>query len=43
MKFGIRTPSLSKSISARTTGKVKRKIKKSHKSIIWEKRYGYNT
>ena len=28
MKFGMRTPSLKKSISARTTGKAKRAIKK---------------
>lgn len=28
MKFGMRTPSLKKSIKARTTGKMKRKIKK---------------
>lgn len=28
MKFGMRTPSLKKSIKARTTGKTKRKIKK---------------
>ena len=28
MKFGLRTPSLKKSISARTTGLVKRTIKK---------------
>ena len=28
MKFGIRTPSLKKSIKARTTGKAKRSIKK---------------
>lgn len=28
MKFGIRTPSLKKSLKARTTGKVKRKVKK---------------
>ena len=28
MKFGPRKPSLKKSISARTTGKIKRKIKK---------------
>lgn len=28
MKFGIRTPSLKKSISARTTGRTKRSIKK---------------
>ena len=29
MKFGIRTPSLKKSLKARTTGKVKRAAKKS--------------
>ena len=28
MKFGIRTPSLKKSIKARTTGQVKRSMKK---------------
>lgn len=28
MKFGMRTPSLKKSLSARTTGKAKRAIKK---------------
>lgn len=28
MKFGLRTPSIKKSIKARTTGKLKRKIKK---------------
>ena len=28
MKFGFRTPSLSKSISARTTGQLKRMVKK---------------
>lgn len=28
MKFGIRTPNLKKSIKARTTGKLKRQIKK---------------
>jgi hypothetical protein len=28
MKFGMRTPSLKKSLSARTTGKAKRTIKK---------------
>lgn len=28
MKFGIRTPSLKRSISARTTGRAKRSIKK---------------
>ena len=28
MKFGMRKPSLKKSIKARTTGKVKRRVKK---------------
>lgn len=28
MKFGIRTPSLKRSISARTTGRAKRAVKK---------------
>lgn len=28
MKFGVRKPSLKKSLKARTTGKAKRKIKK---------------
>lgn len=28
MKLGVRTPSIKKSISARTTGKLKRKVKK---------------
>ena len=28
MKFGMRTPSLKKSVKARTTGKIKRSIKK---------------
>lgn len=28
MKFGIRTPSLKKSICSRTTGKLKREVKK---------------
>lgn len=28
MKFGIRTPSLKKSIKARTTGRLKRSVKK---------------
>lgn len=29
MKFGIRKPSLKKSFKARTTGKIKRRVKKS--------------
>ena len=28
MKFGLRTPSLKKSIKARTTGRLKREVKK---------------
>lgn len=28
MKFGMRTPSLSRSLKARTTGKLKRSVKK---------------
>lgn len=28
MKFGIRKPSLKRSLKARTTGKIKRKVKK---------------
>lgn len=28
LKFGVRTPSLKKSLKARTTGKVKRQVKK---------------
>lgn len=28
MKFGMRTPSLKRSLKARTTGKLKRKVKK---------------
>lgn len=40
MKFGIRTPSLSKSISARTTGKAKRKIKKAMNPLYGKKGMG---
>lgn len=29
MKFGVRTPSIKKSVKARTTGKIKRQVKKS--------------
>ena len=43
MKFGLRTPSLKKSIKARTTGRAKRAIKKAlipgygKKSMGWVK------
>ena len=33
MKFGMRKPSLKKSIAARTTGKIKRSIKRT--LILW--------
>lgn len=33
MKFGIRTPSIKRSIPARTTGAVKRAMKQSQKVI----------
>lgn len=37
MKVGMRKPSIKKSISARTTGKAKRKLKSSN-SWLWAKR-----
>lgn len=45
MKFGLRTPSLKKSLSARTTGRAKRAIKKAlipgygKKGMGWLKNY----
>ena len=39
MKFGIRKPNIKSSIKARTTGKVKRIVKKNNKSCLWKKRY----
>ena len=41
MKVGLRTPSIKKSISARTTGKVKRSIKKSVNPLYGKKGMGY--
>lgn len=41
MKFGIRKPSLKRSISARTTGKAKRAIKKSVVPGYGKKGMGY--
>ena len=38
MKYGIRKPSLRKSISARTTGRAKRACEKSINSRIWKER-----
>lgn len=41
MKFGFRTPSLKKSFKARTTGKIKRSIKKSINPMYGKKGMGY--
>ena len=40
MKFGMRTPSLKKSISARTTGRAKRAIKRSVNPFYGKKGIG---
>lgn len=40
MKFGFRTPSIKKSIKARTTGRVKRAVKKSLNPTYGKKRNG---
>ena len=41
MKIGFRTPSLKKSIRARTTGKIKRKMKKSINPFYGKKGMGF--
>lgn len=41
MKFGFRRPSLKKSISARTKGAVKRKIKKAINPLYGKKGMGW--
>lgn len=41
MKFGMRKPSLKKSIKARTTGKLKRKVKKSINPFYGKKGMGW--
>ena len=41
MKIGLRTPSLKKSFKARTTGKLKRKIKKATNPFYGKKGMGY--
>lgn len=41
MKFGLRKPSVKKSVKARTTGKIKRKIKKSVNPLYSKKGMGY--
>ena len=40
MKFGLRTPSLKKSLKARTTGKIKRSIKSSINPLYGKKGMG---
>lgn len=41
MKFGVRKPSVKKSISARTTGKVKRKLKRIANPLYGKKGMGF--
>lgn len=41
MKMGIRKPSIKKSISARTTGKAKRAVKKSINPMYGKKGVGF--
>ena len=41
MKIGFRTPSLKKSLRARTTGKLKRKIKKAVNPFYGKKGMGF--
>lgn len=41
MKFGLRTPSLKKMFKARTTGKLKRKVKKAANPLYGKKGMGY--
>ena len=41
MKIGIRTPSPTKSLKARTTGRIKRTVKSSYNPIYGEKGVGY--
>lgn len=41
MKFGVRKPSMKKSIKARTTGKLKRKVKSSVNPLYGKKGIGY--
>ncbi|MCI6107260.1 MAG: hypothetical protein PUE33_02215 [bacterium] len=43
MKFGMRKPSLMKSVKARTTGKIKRKIKSSVNPLYGKKGIGLIT
>ena len=43
MKFGFRTPSFKKSFKAKTTGKLKRKVKKSVNPFNEKKGIGFIT
>ncbi|MHB8106334.1 MAG: hypothetical protein ACYDH4_02720 [Candidatus Cryosericum sp.] len=43
MKFGIRTPSITRSIRARTTGRITRSIKRSVNPIYGKKGVGWVT
>lgn len=43
MKIGFRTPSVKKSVKARTTGKIKRSVKKSVNPLYGKKGTGYIT
>ena len=41
MKIGMRTPSFKKSVSARTTGRIKREIKRSINPLYGKKGMGW--
>lgn len=41
MKFGLRTPSLKKSIKARTTGRIKREVKSAINPLYGKKGMGW--
>ena len=41
MKYGMRTPSINKSISARTTGKIKRTVNKAVNPLYGKKGMGF--
>lgn len=41
MKFGLRTPSIKKSFKAKTTGRIKRKMKRAFNPFYGKKGVGY--
>lgn len=41
MKYGVRKPSISKRVSARTTGKIKRSVKRAVNPCYSKKGFGY--